>query len=205
MKKEIKGFVCGVILTVLLGCGVSAAGIWDNISVLRNDITVIVNGNEVAADNFLYNDTTYLPMRVIGEALGKDVQYDEETNTAKINDKGAIPIDNNMNNTTNKNKYIPPQDMFDKEIIEEENGIYYIIAGLKSYFNDYFDGINAWYDVNLERDELLEHAKNQEPLEYVFHLKNGMVKTVIATYSANQGRYLIPYDTFMEEIYPYIQ
>lgn len=41
MKKEIKGFVCGVLSTVIMSVGiVSASGIWENIPVLRNDIFV---------------------------------------------------------------------------------------------------------------------------------------------------------------------
>lgn len=74
-----------------------AAGVWENIPVLRNDIKVIVNGEEITADNFLYNDTTYLPLRAIGEALDKDVQYDEQTNTAIISEKGDSELTENIN------------------------------------------------------------------------------------------------------------
>ena len=105
MKKEIKGFICGIIATSLIGCvSISATGVWDKIDVLRNDINVVVNGTPVSEDNFSYNDTTYLPMRVVAEALGKDVQYDETTNTAIIKDKGdnhlseTKPVDLNNNN-----------------------------------------------------------------------------------------------------------
>ena len=58
MKKYICGVVTGVVIASIIGVGV--AGIWDNISVLRNDINVVVNGENVSADNFLYQDTTYL-------------------------------------------------------------------------------------------------------------------------------------------------
>ena len=85
MKKEFKGFICGVLATAVVGLGVvSASGVWDNISVLRNDINVVVNGRDVTADNFLYNDTTYLPLRAVSEALNQSVSYDESTNTAYI-------------------------------------------------------------------------------------------------------------------------
>ena len=59
-----------------------ANGIWEKIDVVRNDVQVVVNGVGVTADNFLYNDTTYLPLRAVGEALDLNVQYDEETKTA---------------------------------------------------------------------------------------------------------------------------
>ena len=109
-----------------------AAGVWENIPVLRNDIKVIVNGEEITADNFLYNDTTYLPLRAIGEALDKDVQYDEQTNTAIINEKGDSEL------TENINKYTPPDFMLENEdyIRKDYNGKY--IAGAKciAYYTD---------------------------------------------------------------------
>ena len=141
MKKEIKGFICGVIATSLIGCvSISATGIWDKIDVLRNDITVVVNGTPVAADNFLYNDTTYLPMRAIAEALGKDVQYDKNTNTAYIGE-GT----NKMGNTNQiQGKYPLVDQLNDQETflfsMEVVDGQYYIcqggireVFGLKSY------------------------------------------------------------------------
>ena len=85
MKKEIKGFVCGVVATTLVAGGFAfAAGQWRTIDVLENDITVVVDGKTLNESNFLYNDRTYLPLREAAEALGKTVRYDAATNTAYI-------------------------------------------------------------------------------------------------------------------------
>lgn len=85
MKKFISGMCAGLIAG--MSATIIAAGTFEQIDVLRNDITVKVNGEVVDADNFVYNDTTYLPLRAIGEKLGLDVQYDEATNTALIGAK----------------------------------------------------------------------------------------------------------------------
>ena len=83
MKGNIKSFICGMLVMGVISCaGVYAADVWQNINVLPNTIKVVVDGKEVQADNFLYNDTTYLPIRAVSEALGKDVQYDTQTSTA---------------------------------------------------------------------------------------------------------------------------
>lgn len=88
MKRELKGFVCGVISTALAAGGAAfAAGQWKTIDVLENDITVMVDGKQVTEDNFVYNDRTYLPLRAVAEAVGKPVDYDEATNTAYIGSK----------------------------------------------------------------------------------------------------------------------
>lgn len=85
MKKELKGFVCGVLTTALVAGGAAfAAGQWKTIDVLENDITVMVDGVQLNESNFLYNDRTYLPLRAVAEAVGKSVEYDETTNTAYI-------------------------------------------------------------------------------------------------------------------------
>ena len=77
MKGNNKSFICGMLVMGVISCaGVYAADVWQNINVLPNTIKVVVDGKEVQADNFLYNDTTYLPIRAVSEALGKDVQYD---------------------------------------------------------------------------------------------------------------------------------
>lgn len=97
MKKELKGFVCGFTTMAVLSAGVaSASGFWDTINVLRNDISVVVNGENITADNFVYNDTTYLPLRAVSEALNQTVSYDENSNTAYIG------VDSN-NQTPNAN------------------------------------------------------------------------------------------------------
>ena len=40
------------------------------------------NGNVV--EPFIYNGTTYLPVRAVGEALGKEVSWDGNTNTVYV-------------------------------------------------------------------------------------------------------------------------
>lgn len=98
MKKELKGFVGGVVATTLVAGGAAfATGQWKTIDVLENDITVMVDGKQVSESNFVYNDRTYLPLRAVAEAVGKPVDYDEATNTAYIGDKPAISASSNNN------------------------------------------------------------------------------------------------------------
>lgn len=104
MKKMLVGIIIGLVTGV--SASVVASGVWEKIDVLRNDIKVIVKGQEIDADNFLYNDTTYLPLRAIGEALGLGVSYNEENNTAIILE-GA----NNMNKNTGQSTVMDVYDV----------------------------------------------------------------------------------------------
>ena len=158
MKRELLSFTCGVVSMCIIGVGAGfASGVWDTIDVLRNDISVVVNGETVTSDNFLYNDTTYLPLRAISEALDKNVHYDETTNTAIISDKGDDNITTNTANVT-KNKYTPPEFMIEDDIyVQIENGIYVAyLAGIYYYVNPL--GFEIFFD--------------DETQEWVF-LKNG--------------------------------
>ena len=91
MKGNMKSFICGMLVMGVISCaGAYATDVWQNINVLPNTIKVVVDGKAVQADNFLYNDTTYLPIRAVSEALGKDVQYDTQTSTATISEKKEV-------------------------------------------------------------------------------------------------------------------
>lgn len=84
MKKFVSGFLVGAVLAT----SISAFAI--NANLLLNSIKVKVNGKDVAAENIVYNDRTYVPLRAIGEILGKDIIWDEATKTAHVNDKSDV-------------------------------------------------------------------------------------------------------------------
>ncbi len=92
MKKVLKYFVVGVIiLTLFMGTAIGDT-ITKTIEVVYNTVNITVNGTKINADNILYNGTTYVPLRVVSEALGKEVGWDQATKTASINDKGTTPV-----------------------------------------------------------------------------------------------------------------
>lgn len=99
MKKEWKGFFCGVLVTSLIfgmSLTVFAESVGKSISVVYRNIKIYVDGNEVVTTDangdkteaFLYKGTTYLPVRGIAEALGKNVAWDGKSNSVYL---GWIP------------------------------------------------------------------------------------------------------------------
>ncbi len=76
MKKNFKFLLIGVLIGALtVGVTAMADALWEKIDVVRNQIIVKINGETLSADNFLYNNTTYVPIRAVAEALGKDVNF----------------------------------------------------------------------------------------------------------------------------------
>lgn len=103
MKKELKGFIAGVLLTsTVVVCAPAFAGsILKSIKVAVNSVTVTVNGEKVTADNFVYEGRTYVQLRNICELLGKDLTWDKATSTAGINDK---KVDNTQQGSNTEDK-----------------------------------------------------------------------------------------------------
>jgi hypothetical protein len=88
-KERAKGFVLGVLLTVLLSATVTvlaSAGVMD---VVFNVNHIVVNGNRLnlseAERPFTSGGRTFLPARAIAEALGQSVSWDGNTGTVYIN------------------------------------------------------------------------------------------------------------------------
>jgi len=88
MKRITKYVALGLIVLMMLLSTVMGAQVRKSIEVVYNSVNLTVNGNKIEADNILYEGTTYVPIRAVAEALGKEVGWDQATYTASINDPG---------------------------------------------------------------------------------------------------------------------
>ena len=82
-----KAFVFCFLGAMALGtCPVFAKDSTQEISAAFRDIKIIVDGKQLSttAEPFIYNGTTYLPVRAVGEAVGKEVAWDKDTNTVTL-------------------------------------------------------------------------------------------------------------------------
>ena len=62
-KKTLKSFVVGVIITTMFMSTAVGAQIKNTIDVMFNTINIKINGEDQDIDNFLYEGTTYVPIR----------------------------------------------------------------------------------------------------------------------------------------------
>ena len=177
MKKFVSGLIVGAIVTTTIST--FAGGVWDKIDVLKNDINVMVDGKQIFADNFVYNDTTYLPLRTIVEELGQKVTYDEATNTAHI---GSVPENNvvvgNVGSVSNplwieKDGKRYTNDEFQFEIYEIPNDI------------KPCDALDIW-EISDKANKIVRRDSNQEVIKY------SVSSTDI--FDWDLGQYLIQYN-----------
>ncbi len=95
MKKRLQGLIAGVLICAILTSGmVFAKNIKEAIDAVYMNVKLVIDGEEITpkdvngniVEPFIYNGTTYLPVRAIGEAFKKDVHWDGETATVYVGD-----------------------------------------------------------------------------------------------------------------------
>ena len=107
MKNRLQGLILGILIGALVTSGiVFAEQITQTAQLFYNDIKININGSKVLpkdangnyVEPFIINGTTYLPVRAVANALGIQVDWDDNTNT--------VLLSYNTYNT-NKDGYIP--------------------------------------------------------------------------------------------------
>ncbi len=100
MKKRLQGLVAGMLIgALLLGGATFAKQVSEKVDIFYNNIKIFIDGTELipkdangnAVEPFIMNGTTYLPVRAVANAFGKDVDWDGETQTVYL---GAKPGEN---------------------------------------------------------------------------------------------------------------
>ena len=95
MKKRLQGLIAGVLIGTMLTSGiVFAKNIQETINAVYMNVKLVIDGEEITpkdvngniVEPFIYNGTTYLPVRAIGEAFDKDVHWDGKTATVYVGD-----------------------------------------------------------------------------------------------------------------------
>ena len=95
-KKELKGFVFGVILTVLLSSTVVMAN--PVMQEIFFGVSVRFNGAPVSFEHdmrpFTMDGRTFLPVRAVADLLGVEVDFDADTNTVLLTtgDVPTVPV-----------------------------------------------------------------------------------------------------------------
>lgn len=103
MKNQFKGYFAGVLTTIVLFAsivGVSATQMTKNAVLEYNNIKICIDGNYITpkdvngnvVEPFTINGTTYLPVRAIASAFGKEVNWDGATSTVFLGQMPASSV-----------------------------------------------------------------------------------------------------------------
>lgn len=95
VKDKIQGLLLGLLIGVILTGGTVVAATSTKIEVVFENLKYYIDGVEKRPETgqgFIYKGTTYVPMRFVGEALGKSVHWDGKTKSISIGRKEAASI-----------------------------------------------------------------------------------------------------------------
>lgn len=162
MKREFRGFVAGFIFCTAISGSAVAAGLTQSIDVVKNDFIIKVNKQKVEFEHFVYQGTTYVPVRNLAEALGKNVSWNKE--------KKTIYIDDEINNETqayidslSASDYIKPMNISannDSFLLALENALKHgLQMDSKSFISSWNNTLlnNRIYEINLSSESLLQY------------------------------------------------
>lgn len=86
--KKFTSYIAGVITgMIIISAPIFADSYTRSIEALVNFTTVKINGVKVESDNFIVDGKTYVWIRDVANMFGKEIDWDQETNTADIVDE----------------------------------------------------------------------------------------------------------------------
>lgn len=160
MKKNvIVKILAGVLsVTLLVGGAVLASDGSKNIDIFFRNIKIMIDGaeyvptdaNGTVVEPFIYNGTTYLPVRAVANAFGKDVKWDGENATVYLGKEGRMEPDNRLD----KVQYISYSEDDKSNYMEVINGTVTDYNGKKYtngiiFYMRYYDGFSeVTYPIN---------------------------------------------------------
>ncbi len=143
MKKRLQGLIAGLLIGTILTSGmVFAKQISETVELFYNNIKIYIDGGEIVpkdangniVEPFTMNGTTYLPVRAISNAFGKDVEWDGATQSIYIGKKDQTKPDNYLDKIQYK--------YYESGTDDSDNSIYKINGRItdfsgKEYTNGY--------------------------------------------------------------------
>lgn len=96
--RKTRSFLLGFLISALIFSSITIFADTTEIKAFLSDIKINLDGKILELKDsqgnkitpIVYNGTTYLPVRAIAESLGKEVQWDEKTNTVIITSKKEL-------------------------------------------------------------------------------------------------------------------
>lgn len=189
-KKRIQKIALAVVCLLAFSCtAVGASTVAKNITVYYRDIQIVVDGikENPNAEPFIYNGTTYLPVRAVSEALGERVEWDGTNNTVYIGEQPG------------EKQYLvdvcPPYDTYSAMLYEGKDGKYLTMAGDK-YTNAVCMFPNSVAYFNL-------HGQYKELHMTIGHPDDGGILYTGAVDFIVDGQVVATYDGITSDIMPY--
>lgn len=219
--RTLKAFVVGLIVGVMLLGATAVFAETQTIEAFYNNIKISIDGNVVELkdatgnliDPFIYNGTTYLPVRAIAEALGMEVKYNETTNTVELTKIKEVK-------TVDVGTKTPPITIDDYKTVSEDeylqvqvrpDGTRYIYPGSANLHlnrkaaKEYLQLRNEEHpELSTSSTVTIDIDTNNATIDFILRRFDGENIVIMKDVPTNNdcGTYLLPYDEYMNNILP---
>jgi len=142
MSKRTQCAVAGVLVAVLLFCGAAAAvSRTETINVTYRNIRMFIDEEELVPKDaigniiepFIYSGSTYLPVRAVSQALGREVVWNERENAVYINSNAPGGSSVEQDSITQIIKSIENREVIDKALFESISADQELVVILNRY------------------------------------------------------------------------
>jgi hypothetical protein len=217
--RNIKQFIAGVIVGAMLLSTVAVFAGTQTIEAFFNNIKISIDGKVIELKDsngnpiepFIYNGTTYAPVKYIAGALGKETKFNETTNTVELTSpKEVMTLEQiDATKTLSIDNYITTTEDDLLTVQTRPDGTKYVYPGsLVIHFNkkagkDILK--KAGTDVIPQYSTLaMKINKETATLDFVLQHFDGTEKNLIQGIPTNNdsGTYLIPYDEYKNNLLP---
>ncbi|MFC4810141.1 stalk domain-containing protein [Paenibacillus sp. GCM10023250] len=145
MKSNMKSFLLGFVVCAMLGSTTVYATDSTRIEVYFKKLKYVFNGIEKvpnsAGEGFIYQGTTYVPLRFVSESLDKEVSWNPGTGTIRVSDHPSRFLMEDLSITDTLTNSIIRVGMSKKEV-EQKLGI----AADVNFLNIYnYNGLEIFY------------------------------------------------------------
>ena len=181
MKKRLQGLVAGVLIgATVVGCTVFADGFTKTAELFYNNVKIFIDGAEIVpkdangnvVEPFILNGTTYLPVRAVANAFGKDVEWDGVNARVYIGKKDQTKPDNYLD----KIQYNDYKEGYDDSWLNIINGTVTDFNG-----NNYTNGLLLY---NRKSNGIIEDDIDEANLSVSYPLNS--------QYSSMTGKIVLP-------------
>ncbi|HHX23303.1 MAG: stalk domain-containing protein [Tepidanaerobacteraceae bacterium] len=156
MKKKTLILLSALLVTTILFSSMALGAVTaKDIKAYYRNIKIKANGNIITstqAEPFIYNDTTYVPIRLVAEALDKVVDWDNNQSTVIINDKTSYQQE--LNSLRAQNSYLQGMNIDLQRKIKELEDEIKELEEKKSNTDDLedylYDEYSDWNDIEFD-------------------------------------------------------
>jgi len=182
--KEIKGFIVGVVVTVLLALsynGTFADSIIERIDVGLNSVNLMLNGvmqaendqgfrldnGETVPFSIVYKGTTYLPVKKLSELVGMKVEWNGDTRTVILTSEECISVETENLSNEEESKESNESDSVTNEVAETEKQYKLDSAkNIEEYLNNTYDTLNTSIGKTKFEFEVIKNTSSYSDYDY---------------------------------------